>query len=190
MSGPKAAYGPENPESSPSLSVPAPVPPLLTAGALVAADWPVLGAPDAGWAGDGVHAASTEPAVTAPAAASAARRSLRREIIPLSSWVMPFPPYKPRSYTLETHLRDTLGRWFMAAELVKIVWGSSELVLQPPDIFAGPIDVLGNTYPVYRLFVIAIGVLIALLLWLAERRTRIGAIIRAGVADRQMVAAL
>src|SRR6266571_412272 len=84
----------------------------------------------------------------------------------------------------------TFGLSFMAAELVKIVWGSSELVLQPPDIFAGPVDVLGNTYPVYRLFVIAIGVLIALLLWLAERRTRIGAIIRAGVADRQMVAAL
>lgn len=84
----------------------------------------------------------------------------------------------------------TFGLSFMVAELVKIVWGTNELVLQPPDIFAGPVDVLGNTYPVYRLFVIAIGLLIALALWMAERRTRIGAIIRAGVADRQMTAGL
>jgi branched-chain amino acid transport system permease protein len=84
----------------------------------------------------------------------------------------------------------TFGLSFMTAELVKIAWGSSELVLQPPEVFAGPVDVLGNTYPVYRLFVIAIGVLVALALWLVERRTRLGAIIRAGVADRQMVGAL
>ena len=84
----------------------------------------------------------------------------------------------------------TFGLSFMAAELVKIEWGSSELVLQPPDIFSGPINILGNTYPVYRLFVIAIGLLIALALLIVERRTRIGAIIRAGVVDRQMVAGL
>ncbi len=84
----------------------------------------------------------------------------------------------------------TFGLSFMAAELVKIVWGSSELVIQPPDIFSGSVNVLGNTYPVYRLFVIGIGLLIALALWIVERRTRIGAIIRAGVADRQMVAGL
>ena len=84
----------------------------------------------------------------------------------------------------------TFGLSFMAAELVKIIWGNSELVLPPPDVFAGPIDILGNTYPVYRLFVIVIGLLIALGLWLTERRTRIGAIIRAGVADRQMAAGL
>jgi branched-subunit amino acid ABC-type transport system permease component len=84
----------------------------------------------------------------------------------------------------------TFGLSFMIAELVKIAWGTNELVLQPPDIFAGPISVVGNTYPAYRVFVIGIGLLIALALWLVERRTRIGAIIRAGVADRQMVAGL
>jgi branched-subunit amino acid ABC-type transport system permease component len=84
----------------------------------------------------------------------------------------------------------TFGLSFMAAELVKIVWGSSELVLQPPDVFSGQITVLGNSYPVYRLFVIAIGLVVALALWLVEQRTRLGAIIRAGVVDRQMVAAL
>ncbi len=84
----------------------------------------------------------------------------------------------------------TFGLSFMVAELVKIVWGSSELVLQPPDILSGQIQILGNTYPVYRLFVIGVGALVALALWTVERRTRIGAVIRAGVADRQMVAGL
>jgi branched-subunit amino acid ABC-type transport system permease component len=84
----------------------------------------------------------------------------------------------------------TFGLSFMAAEFVKIVWGSSELVLRPPDILSGPVDVLGNTYPVYRIFVIGVGVVIALTLFVIERRTRLGAIIRAGVVDRQMVAAL
>jgi branched-chain amino acid transport system permease protein len=84
----------------------------------------------------------------------------------------------------------TFGLSFMTAELVKIVWGSNELVLRPPDILGGPVEVLGNSYPVYRLFVIAVGIVVALALFAVERRTRLGAIIRAGVYDRQMVAAL
>jgi branched-subunit amino acid ABC-type transport system permease component len=84
----------------------------------------------------------------------------------------------------------TFGLSFMGAELVKIVWGTNDLALDPPPNFNGPVEIMGNTYPVYRLFVIGIGLLIALGLWLIERRTRLGAIIRAGVADRQMVAGL
>jgi branched-subunit amino acid ABC-type transport system permease component len=84
----------------------------------------------------------------------------------------------------------TFGLSFMAIEFVEIVWGTNELVLQPPDILSGQVQILGNTYPVYRLFVIGVGVAIALALWTVERRTRIGAIIRAGVVDRQMVAGL
>jgi branched-subunit amino acid ABC-type transport system permease component len=84
----------------------------------------------------------------------------------------------------------TFGLSFMAIEFVEIVWGTNELVLQPPDILSGQVQILGNTYPVYRLFVIGVGVAIALALWTVERRTRLGAIIRAGVVDRQMVAGL
>jgi branched-subunit amino acid ABC-type transport system permease component len=84
----------------------------------------------------------------------------------------------------------TFGLSFMAAEIVRMIWGANELVLRPPDIFSGVTQVLGSTYPVYRLFVIAVGVLVALVLWTVERRTRIGSVIRAGVADRDMVSAL
>jgi branched-chain amino acid transport system permease protein len=84
----------------------------------------------------------------------------------------------------------TFGLSFMAAELVRMIWGANELVLRPPDILSGVTLIMGNTYPVYRLFVIAVGVLVALVLWTVERRTRIGSVIRAGVADREMVSAL
>jgi branched-chain amino acid transport system permease protein len=84
----------------------------------------------------------------------------------------------------------TFGLSFMAAELVRMIWGANELVLRPPDILSGVTLIMGSTYPVYRLFVIAVGVLVALVLWTVERRTRIGSVIRAGVADREMVSAL
>jgi branched-subunit amino acid ABC-type transport system permease component len=84
----------------------------------------------------------------------------------------------------------TFGLSFMAAELVRMIWGANELVLRPPDILSGVTLVLGSTYPVYRLFVIGVGVLVALVLYGVERRTRIGSVIRAGVADREMVSAL
>jgi branched-subunit amino acid ABC-type transport system permease component len=84
----------------------------------------------------------------------------------------------------------TFGLNLMLADLVLLFWGADELVLQPPDQFSGAIQVLGNSYPLYRLFVIGVGVLIALLLWGVQRRTRIGSIIRAAVADREMVVGL
>jgi branched-subunit amino acid ABC-type transport system permease component len=84
----------------------------------------------------------------------------------------------------------TFGLSFMAAEIVRIIWGANELVLRPPDVLSGVTNVLGSTYPVYRLFVIGIGVLVALGLFAIERRTRIGSVIRAGVVDREMVSAL
>lgn len=84
----------------------------------------------------------------------------------------------------------TFGLSFVAADTVRGIWGATELVLPPPDIFGGSTQILGNSYPIYRLFVILLGVAIALGLWAVERRTRIGSIIRAGVADREMVAGL
>ena len=84
----------------------------------------------------------------------------------------------------------TFGLSFIGADVVRRIWGANELVLPAPNVLNGTAHILGNNYPIYRLFVITIGVLIALGLWTIERRTRIGSIIRAGVADREMVAGL
>ena len=56
--------------------------------------------------------------------------------------------------------------------------------------FAGSIQIADFTFPSYRLLLIAIGVALFVATWLAIERTRIGALIRASVADREMVGGL
>ena len=46
------------------------------------------------------------------------------------------------------------------------------------------------TLPAYRVFVIAFGLLVAILLWIVIEKTRLGAVIRAGVYDAEMTAGL
>jgi branched-chain amino acid transport system permease protein len=54
----------------------------------------------------------------------------------------------------------------------------------------GAVELPGDiVYPSYRLALILFGVLVAILLWLVYRKTQLGAVIRAGVDDREMVAA-
>jgi branched-chain amino acid transport system permease protein len=84
----------------------------------------------------------------------------------------------------------TFGLAYVVGDFIRGVWGATALVLPAPTGLNGVLPVLGTKYPIYRLFVIALGVLIAIGLWLVEHRTRVGAIIRAGVADREMVAGL
>jgi branched-chain amino acid transport system permease protein len=49
---------------------------------------------------------------------------------------------------------------------------------------------LGITYPVYRILIIAVGLVIALLLYLLLQKTRIGMLVRAGATHRDIVRAL
>ncbi|HLG70134.1 MAG TPA: branched-chain amino acid ABC transporter permease [Chloroflexota bacterium] len=84
----------------------------------------------------------------------------------------------------------TFGLAYMATDIVKWIWGPDVRSIDPPAGMDGGTDVLGNFYPTYRLAVIGIGIVIALLLWFLQRRTRIGSIIRAGVADKEMVSGL
>jgi branched-subunit amino acid ABC-type transport system permease component len=52
------------------------------------------------------------------------------------------------------------------------------------------VSAFGAVYPTYRLLIIAVGAVLALLVHLVVDRTRIGALVRATVADREMVAAI
>ncbi len=84
----------------------------------------------------------------------------------------------------------TFGLIFVGIETVDIVWGSLPHIIEVPALLSGRGSVLGQVYPTYRLFIIALGVVAFLLLYLGLERTRVGAIVRAGVDDRTMVAAL
>lgn len=93
-----------------------------------------------------------------------------------------------RGHLLQSLL--TFGFVFIVGDLSRVVWGADVLSVQPPPALAGSVAILGQPYPVYRLFVIAFGGALALALWLLFQRTRLGAILRAGVADRPMASAL
>ena len=86
----------------------------------------------------------------------------------------------------------TFGLALIVADLVRAVpgWGGDVRSLPPPPGLEGSVAIGASAYPVYRLFAIGAGFSLALALGLLLTRTRIGAIVRAGVADAQMVGAL
>ncbi|HEV8457172.1 MAG TPA: branched-chain amino acid ABC transporter permease [Methylomirabilota bacterium] len=84
----------------------------------------------------------------------------------------------------------TFGLIYLFEDLVKWVWGGKIRSIPPPDLFAGSVTLWGATVPSYRLFVIVFGLVMAVVLWLLIERTRLGAIIRAGVFDAEMAAGL
>jgi branched-chain amino acid transport system permease protein len=84
----------------------------------------------------------------------------------------------------------TLGLTYVLVDLISMIWGDDVHSVRPPALLAGATSVLGQTYPTYRLAVIGFGLVLALAMWLTFERTRLGAVVRATVVDRPMVAAL
>ena len=84
----------------------------------------------------------------------------------------------------------TVGLSLIFADLALAQWGGDPILLDRPAQFAGTVELSGVTYPEFRLLVLVLGILLAALMWILQSRTRIGAIIRAGVDDREMVSAL
>lgn len=79
----------------------------------------------------------------------------------------------------------TFGMLLILADAALLGWGGDIHRLPPPDFLQGGVDLGPITYPRYRLFLGGIGLVIALALWLFVTRTRLGAIVRAGVDDAE-----
>lgn len=92
------------------------------------------------------------------------------------------------------HLSQVLATFavmLMCNELVRIIWGSQPIALNPPAALAGPVQIVGDLYyPAYRLFIIAVGLLVAALLYLLIVHTRMGMQVRAGASNRDMARAM
>jgi branched-chain amino acid transport system permease protein len=84
----------------------------------------------------------------------------------------------------------TFGLIFIFSDLAKWIWGPSPQAIPVPDLLNFAVSTGAVTFPAYRLFVVLVGCLFAVLLWYLETKTRIGAVIRAGVDDREMLGAL
>lgn len=85
----------------------------------------------------------------------------------------------------------TIGITYVIAETALLVWGGDPLRVPQPDWARGAVELPGDIfYPLYRFLLIVLGVVVAILLWALYRLTPVGAIVRAGVDDREMTEAV
>jgi branched-chain amino acid transport system permease protein len=77
----------------------------------------------------------------------------------------------------------TFGFTFVFLDLVRMIFGADIRELPVPEALTGVVQVAGVVIPKYRIFLIAFGGATALLLWLFLERSRVGAMVRAGVDD-------
>lgn len=76
-------------------------------------------------------------------------------------------------------------------DLVKIVWGAEYKSVPVPHAFQGYVHLFGGLpFPLYNLFLLIIGPIVAVALWLIVNKTKIGKISRAAAVDREMVGAV
>src|SRR6478672_12952725 len=95
----------------------------------------------------------------------------------------------------------TIGLSIVFADLMLWAFGGDFYQIQTPNWLVGPIqlplvtavkssgEAVYLTYPMVRLVIFAAAVVIGIAMWLALNRTRVGMMVRAGVDDRDMLAA-
>ena len=84
----------------------------------------------------------------------------------------------------------TFGLLLVLEDAVRTIWGKDFLSLKPPEALAGTVQILGESFPTYRLFVIALAAAVAIGLSLWLRMSRIGLFVRASSVDRTTTAIL
>jgi len=84
----------------------------------------------------------------------------------------------------------TLGIAFILADFCLVVWGGDPLPVLTPPALQAAVRVGSIIFPAYRLAVVAIAILVAIALYVLMERTRLGAMIRAGVDDPDMARAV
>ncbi|HKZ83844.1 MAG TPA: branched-chain amino acid ABC transporter permease [Anaerolineae bacterium] len=98
-----------------------------------------------------------------------------------------------RLYGRHRHLEQVLlmfGVALIVTDFIRATWGAFVESVPNPELLSGHVTIFNVQYPVYRLSLIGFGLMLAFLLWLFIERTRLGAIVRAGVSDAQMVGGL
>ncbi len=84
----------------------------------------------------------------------------------------------------------TLGAGLVLNDLILVIWGGDTFSIRPPSTLTGVVIWGDFFYPKYRLFVLSIGVIVFISLWFLLNYTKLGALIRAGVDDHEMVDAM
>jgi len=94
-----------------------------------------------------------------------------------------------RKFPFGQHLPQmmlTMGFALIFRDLALLIWGGDPYTLPCPEFLKGSIHFYKIVFPVYRLFVIIIAVIVAILLWMFNEKTLFGAKLRAVVDDHEM----
>ena len=83
-----------------------------------------------------------------------------------------------------------VGIALVVADTCLAVFGGNPRSVQVPSALSGSVQLGAITYPTYRLFVLALAVVLGVALYVIQHRTRLGALIRAGVDDREIAESL
>jgi branched-chain amino acid transport system permease protein len=84
----------------------------------------------------------------------------------------------------------TLGFAYIIADVCLLVWGGDPIPIPTPAFLQQPLRVAGFAFPAYRVAVVLVAFAVGILLYLFIEKTRLGAMIRAGVDDPQMARAV
>ena len=84
----------------------------------------------------------------------------------------------------------TIGIIYIINNIVQWIWGGYPKIASSPDFLSAAIPVGNVTIPVFRFFIIAFGLVMAFLLWWLQDKTRIGAMVRAGMDNQEVAGAL
>lgn len=84
----------------------------------------------------------------------------------------------------------TIGLVFVATAAITEIFGAFPFPVQFPTYLTQPVDIGFRTYPAYRLFLIAVGAVIAIGLWYMIENSLFGARLRAGVDNARMARAV
>ena len=95
----------------------------------------------------------------------------------------------------------TIGISVVLADIMLWIWGSHSYQILSPDWLSGPVtlplitgakssgELVYLTFPAVRIAILVASIALGILMWLALNKTRVGMLIRAGVDDRDMLAA-
>jgi branched-subunit amino acid ABC-type transport system permease component len=84
----------------------------------------------------------------------------------------------------------TFALMLILGDLTKMTWGADYRSIVAPPLLQGSVSVLGTAFPRYNLFLLLVGPLVAVGLWLLSAKTKFGKIARAAAVDREMVGAI
>jgi branched-chain amino acid transport system permease protein len=92
---------------------------------------------------------------------------------------------------IEVHqLLVTFALMLIIEDLIKFIWGPQSQIVTEPYLYLGVLNIGGLSYPLYYLFLMAVGYLILLLTYLILNHTKLGKIFLATAYDREISVAL